>query len=35
VDVRLSLDDIARLDAELPEVAGDRYNEQGMATVNL
>jgi aryl-alcohol dehydrogenase-like predicted oxidoreductase len=35
VDVELTADDLARIDAELPEVAGDRYNEAGMAGVNL
>jgi aryl-alcohol dehydrogenase-like predicted oxidoreductase len=33
VDVELSDDDLARIDAELPEVAGDRYDRVGMATV--
>jgi aryl-alcohol dehydrogenase-like predicted oxidoreductase len=35
VDVELTDEDLARIDAELPEVAGERYNEAGMATVNL
>jgi aryl-alcohol dehydrogenase-like predicted oxidoreductase len=35
VDVELTQDDLARIDAELPKAAGDRYNEAGMATVNL
>jgi aryl-alcohol dehydrogenase-like predicted oxidoreductase len=35
VDVDLTEDDLARIAAELPEVAGDRYNEAGMAAVNL
>jgi aryl-alcohol dehydrogenase-like predicted oxidoreductase len=35
VDVELTRDDLARIDAELPEVAGARYNEMGMASVNL
>jgi aryl-alcohol dehydrogenase-like predicted oxidoreductase len=35
VDVELSDDDLARIDAELPQVAGERYNEAGMASVNL
>jgi aryl-alcohol dehydrogenase-like predicted oxidoreductase len=35
VDVELSDDDLARIDAELPRVAGERYNEAGMASVNL
>jgi aryl-alcohol dehydrogenase-like predicted oxidoreductase len=33
-DVELSDEDLARIDAELPEPAGDRYDERGMATVN-
>jgi aryl-alcohol dehydrogenase-like predicted oxidoreductase len=33
-DVELSADDLARIDAELPEAAGARYNEAGMAAVN-
>jgi aryl-alcohol dehydrogenase-like predicted oxidoreductase len=35
VDVSLSADDLARIDAELPQAAGDRYDETGMASVNL
>jgi aryl-alcohol dehydrogenase-like predicted oxidoreductase len=35
VDVTLTEDDLARIDAELPPVAGDRYDEAGMAAVNL
>ena len=35
VDVELTDEDLARIDAELPEAAGERYNEAGMATVNL
>jgi aryl-alcohol dehydrogenase-like predicted oxidoreductase len=35
VDVELSGDDLARIEAELPDVAGARYNEAGMASVNL
>jgi aryl-alcohol dehydrogenase-like predicted oxidoreductase len=36
VDVELSDDDLARIDAELPEsAAGDRYDEAGMASINL
>jgi aryl-alcohol dehydrogenase-like predicted oxidoreductase len=35
VDVELSADDLARIDAELPTPAGERYNEVGMASVNL
>ncbi len=34
VDVELSDKDLARIEAELPAVAGDRYDEGGMATVN-
>jgi aryl-alcohol dehydrogenase-like predicted oxidoreductase len=34
VDVELSDDDLARIDAELPEAAGDRYDAAGMATIN-
>ena len=35
VDVELSDEDLQRIDAELPEAAGDRYDEAGMASVNL
>jgi aryl-alcohol dehydrogenase-like predicted oxidoreductase len=35
VDVELTTGDLARIDAELPEAAGDRYDEAGMASVNL
>ncbi len=34
-DVELSDDVLARIDAELPDVAGERYDEAGMASVNL
>jgi aryl-alcohol dehydrogenase-like predicted oxidoreductase len=34
-DVELTDDDLARIDAELPNVAGARYDEVGMASVNL
>jgi len=34
-DVELSDDDLARIDAELPPVSGERYDEAGMASVNL
>ncbi|GAA2994792.1 aldo/keto reductase [Kitasatospora sp. NPDC006786] len=34
VDVELTADDLARIDAELPEVAGERYDEDGMRAVN-
>jgi aryl-alcohol dehydrogenase-like predicted oxidoreductase len=33
--VDLSADDLARIDAELPETAGDRYDEAGMRTLNV
>jgi aryl-alcohol dehydrogenase-like predicted oxidoreductase len=35
VDVELTAEDLARIDAELPAAAGDRYDEYGMASVNL
>jgi aryl-alcohol dehydrogenase-like predicted oxidoreductase len=35
VDVELSDDDLKRIDEELPPVAGNRYDEAGMAAVNL
>jgi aryl-alcohol dehydrogenase-like predicted oxidoreductase len=34
-DVELTDEDLARIDAELPPVAGERYNEAGMASVDL
>ena len=34
-DVELTEDDLARIDAELPEAAGDRYDRAGMASVNI
>jgi aryl-alcohol dehydrogenase-like predicted oxidoreductase len=34
VDVELTPDDLARIDAELPQAAGARYDEAGMAAVN-
>jgi aryl-alcohol dehydrogenase-like predicted oxidoreductase len=34
VDVELTADDMARIDSELPEAAGERYDKAGMATVN-
>jgi aryl-alcohol dehydrogenase-like predicted oxidoreductase len=34
-DVELTDEDLARINAELPQAAGDRYDESGMATVNL
>jgi aryl-alcohol dehydrogenase-like predicted oxidoreductase len=35
VDVELTPDDLARIDAELPAVAGDRYDATGMQTINV
>jgi len=35
VDVELTDDDLQRIEAELPEVSGERYDEAGMASVNL
>jgi len=35
VDVELAAEDLARIDAELPHAAGARYDEAGMAAVNL
>src|ERR1700729_2222489 len=35
VEVELTDEDLARIDAELPKAAGDRYDEAGMASVNL
>jgi aryl-alcohol dehydrogenase-like predicted oxidoreductase len=34
-DVKLTEEDLQRIEAELPAVAGERYNEAGMAAVNL
>jgi aryl-alcohol dehydrogenase-like predicted oxidoreductase len=34
-DVELTSADLERIEAELPEVAGERYDETGMAAVNL
>ena len=34
-DVHLTEDDLRRIEAELPPVAGERYDETGMAAVNL
>jgi aryl-alcohol dehydrogenase-like predicted oxidoreductase len=34
-DVQLTAQDLARIDAELPQAAGERYDEAGMASVNL
>lgn len=35
MDVELSAEDLARIEAELPKAAGERYDEAGMASVNL
>jgi aryl-alcohol dehydrogenase-like predicted oxidoreductase/GNAT superfamily N-acetyltransferase len=35
VEVELTEEDLARIEAELPPVAGERYDEAGMASVNL
>ncbi len=35
VDVELTAEDLQRIEAELPDVSGDRYDESGMAAVNL
>jgi aryl-alcohol dehydrogenase-like predicted oxidoreductase len=34
-EVELTEEDLARTEAELPEVSGDRYDEAGMASINL
>ena len=34
-DIELTNEELARLDAELPEVSGQRYDESGMAAINL
>ncbi len=34
VDVELTADDLARIDAELPEAAGERYDPAGMSALN-
>ncbi|KOV09940.1 aldo/keto reductase [Streptomyces sp. XY431] len=34
VDVELTAEDLARIEAELPPVEGERYDEDGMRTVN-
>jgi aryl-alcohol dehydrogenase-like predicted oxidoreductase len=34
-EVELTDDDLARIDAEVPEAAGDRYDRAGMAAVNI
>jgi aryl-alcohol dehydrogenase-like predicted oxidoreductase len=35
VDVQLTADDLARIEDEVPTVSGERYDEAGMASVNL
>ncbi|MFF7981346.1 aldo/keto reductase [Streptomyces sp. NPDC007901] len=35
VDVELTKDDLARIDAEVPRAAGERYDASGMRSVNL
>ncbi|MFK0150802.1 aldo/keto reductase [Streptomyces sp. NPDC090499] len=35
VDVELTKDDLARIEAEVPRAAGERYDEAGMRSVNL
>ena len=35
LDVELTRDELTRIDADLPEPAGERYDEAGMAAVNL
>ncbi|GGI96115.1 aldo/keto reductase [Streptomyces brasiliensis] len=35
VDVELTKEDLARIEAELPPVAGERYDEAGMRSVNI
>ncbi len=35
VDIELTGEDLARIDAELPKASGARYDEAGMAAVNL
>jgi aryl-alcohol dehydrogenase-like predicted oxidoreductase len=35
VDVELTEEELVRIDAELPQAAGDRYDEQGMRGVNI
>src|SRR6478609_3449738 len=35
LEVELTAGDMARIDAELPEVAGERYDKAGMAALNL
>jgi aryl-alcohol dehydrogenase-like predicted oxidoreductase len=35
VDVELTAEDLQRIDAELPQASGDRYDEAGMAAIGL
>jgi aryl-alcohol dehydrogenase-like predicted oxidoreductase len=35
VEVKLTEDDLRRIDAEVPQAAGERYTADGMASVNL
>jgi aryl-alcohol dehydrogenase-like predicted oxidoreductase len=35
VDVELSDEDLAKIDAEVPQAAGERYDPTGMSAVNL
>jgi aryl-alcohol dehydrogenase-like predicted oxidoreductase len=35
VEVQLTAEDLRRIEAELPQVSGDRYDEAGMAAINL
>jgi hypothetical protein len=34
VNVKLTPEDLARIDAEVPRAAGDRYDPAGMASLN-
>ena len=34
-DIELTEEELARIDAELPQAAGDRYDEQGMRSVHI
>jgi aryl-alcohol dehydrogenase-like predicted oxidoreductase len=35
VEIELTPDDLAQIEAELPAVAGARYDEAGMAGINI
>jgi hypothetical protein len=35
VNVDLTADDLRRIDAELPETAGERYDQAGMTSVDI